>query len=1054
MPSRRIEVEIVGDASNLTRTFGRASKSAEGFAGRVGRSSRRVAAGIAGIGAAAVGLGAVTGKSFSSFEESLDRIVGLAGGSREQVEQFSRQILKLAPEVAKSPQELADALYFVASAGIAVSDQMAVVTASAKASAAGLGETQTVADAVTSAMNAYGAANLNAQQATDVLVATVREGKGEAAAFAPVIGTVAGFASQLGVAFSDVGAALAAMTRLGVPAETAAIQLQAVFSALVKTTPKAEKAFRKVGLTSAGLRKELKQKGLLATLQTLKAAFGDNTAAMAQAFPNIRALRGLFALVGKSSAQVRGIFDRMKNSTGALATAFGAVSKGEAFRFKQAMAALAVVGIRLGAVFAPVAKIIARGATRALGAIGDLIDRLGQAKTVRAKLDVIWEGVTDAARGAASVLGQAISRIDWGAVWAKARGIADGLQAQLEKVDFGFVGRRIGEGIASAVKVAIPAAKELSERINKALRTIDFEALGKALGPGLAAAIVTAFVTLSDPAFWIRNWDLALAVAATVFRARILAFGAKLVAPLARLGGSIVLNIAAAIERTAPRLAQALVAALLRLPALAARALAPLTNLVSAIFGRLGRIAQFGVRVLGIQIAINAVLGFASAVTGIFTRLAQAIPNLLSGMWQRLKEGALRAALAVVEPFSHLPRRFGQWARDLKDQWNAQLDGMQTHAVTTSAAIQDSVDRIEGKTVQVKVDTVDAAGRAAQPRRVTDAHERAAPATARQQRETGRTAAKEAQKTAEARAAAVTTSATAAAKATETAAERARAAAAKAEKARQKQREAFQRLLDSLNLNLEKAQTTAKLSDDLASLRKIEGAIQAQIKVEGKTVDLQRQLFQVRQQIAETQAKARQAKQFSLLGLGPEGAPKVPGVKALRAQLGRISEAIKGTFLDTGKTKGVLANIRKLLSGGLGALSADVRAKIAEILSGVDQKLSEGAKGAQTKFRKQSVNTLLAGLGLTAEQIREIRARLSGVGANLTGPGSRRGQVGAFGFAVPATAQVGAGGGGGDIVIHHTSHLDGRVVERSTTRHQQRRRRRNPPQKRGPLGGR
>ena len=40
--------------------------------------------------------------------------------------------------------------------------------------------------------------------------------------------------------------------------------------------------------------------------------------------------------------------------TGALDTAFKAVSKGTAFQFKQAMAGLATAGIQLGAIFAPV----------------------------------------------------------------------------------------------------------------------------------------------------------------------------------------------------------------------------------------------------------------------------------------------------------------------------------------------------------------------------------------------------------------------------------------------------------------------------------------------------------------------------------------------------------------------------------------------------------------------------------------------------------------------------------------------------------------------------
>ena len=58
-------------------------------------------------------------------------------------------------------------------------------------------------------MNAYGASAATTADATDTLTATVKEGKGEAADFAGVIGNVVSLGSQLGVSFNDVGAALA-----------------------------------------------------------------------------------------------------------------------------------------------------------------------------------------------------------------------------------------------------------------------------------------------------------------------------------------------------------------------------------------------------------------------------------------------------------------------------------------------------------------------------------------------------------------------------------------------------------------------------------------------------------------------------------------------------------------------------------------------------------------------------------------------------------------------------------------------------------------------------
>ena len=289
----------------------------------------------------------------ASFENSLSKMVGLAGVTTKQMGLFRTQLLALAPAVGRTPQELADALYFINSSGISASKALGVLTVSAKAATAGLGDTATVADAVTSAVNAYGINNLSAAKATDVLVSAVREGKGEASSFAPVIGNVTALASQLGVSFDQVGAALAAMTRLGTSAELSATQLQAVFSALLKITPAANKELEKVGLSGAGLRKELGSQGLLATLQTLQKAFEGNITGLAQAFPNVRALRAVLALVGKQADATAGIFDRMKNTTGSLDTAFSAVSQNATVKFAKTKAAIDAVQISIGAALLP-----------------------------------------------------------------------------------------------------------------------------------------------------------------------------------------------------------------------------------------------------------------------------------------------------------------------------------------------------------------------------------------------------------------------------------------------------------------------------------------------------------------------------------------------------------------------------------------------------------------------------------------------------------------------------------------------------------------------------
>ncbi len=293
-------------------------------------------------------------KTFGDVQESMSQMVGLVGIAKNQVNAWQSQLLQLAPALGETPKALSQAMFFITSAGLRGKEAMDTLVASAKAAKAGLGDVSTVADAATSALNAYGPQNLSAATATDVLVATVREGKVAADQLAGSIGTVIPLASQMGVSFNEVGAIIASLTRLGMNADEAVTSLQAVMSGLLNPGAQAEKALQAVGLSSAGLREEIKQKGLLDALTTMSNAFNGNVAEMAQVIPNVRALRGALGLLGANAETTRGIMARMKDVTGATDTAFKAVADDVKFNLSQALAQVQASFVKLGQALAPV----------------------------------------------------------------------------------------------------------------------------------------------------------------------------------------------------------------------------------------------------------------------------------------------------------------------------------------------------------------------------------------------------------------------------------------------------------------------------------------------------------------------------------------------------------------------------------------------------------------------------------------------------------------------------------------------------------------------------
>jgi len=305
-----------------------------------------------------VAVGAAAVKMSVDFENSLAKIEGLVGIAGDEVRQMGDAALAMSADFGKSGTEAADALFFITSAGLRGSDAMDVLEASMKASAVGLGETAVVADLATSAMNAYGADVLSAANATDVMVAAVREGKLEASSLGGAMGRVLPVASAMGVQFHEVGAAFAALSRTGTNASEAATQLRGILSSLLKPTSKAEGALGAMGLSAEQLREQLREQGLLATLQTLSEKFNGNEAAAAQVFGNFRALSGVLDLMGANAATTEEIFARMADTAGMTDEAFAVVAETTGFKLQRAMANFKNVLIEIGDILAPTVEAI------------------------------------------------------------------------------------------------------------------------------------------------------------------------------------------------------------------------------------------------------------------------------------------------------------------------------------------------------------------------------------------------------------------------------------------------------------------------------------------------------------------------------------------------------------------------------------------------------------------------------------------------------------------------------------------------------------------------
>lgn len=346
-----------------------AQTSLKKFGGVAGKIGAAAVAAIAGIGTAAL-------KMSSEFETSFAKIQGLVGVSKDQIGELEEAAKTLGPQFGKSAQEAADALFFITSAGLRGSDATTVLEASLKGAAAGLGDTKTIADLATSAVNAYGVNVLDGAKAVDVLTEAVREGKLEPAELAGAMGQVLPISSALGVGFDEVGAAMAAMSRTGTDASTAATQLRQIMSTVAKPTAEAEEQLANMGMSASGLRDLIAEEGLLAGLEALTEGFDGNIEATSAVFGNVRALSGVLDLMGPNVEGTREIFANMTDDVGALDDAFAAVEETAGFKMNKAMETAKVSLLGVGDILLPIAARLLDSMMPVIESLGPLLEDL------------------------------------------------------------------------------------------------------------------------------------------------------------------------------------------------------------------------------------------------------------------------------------------------------------------------------------------------------------------------------------------------------------------------------------------------------------------------------------------------------------------------------------------------------------------------------------------------------------------------------------------------------------------------------------------------------
>ena len=281
--------------------------------------------------------GKVAFEEYKKLDTAINNIgtlgVEAAGLSLDRFKELATELSTSLPDTAGN---IANGIYNAISAGITGTEEeiAGFVEQAGKVAVAGLSDTNTAVNALTSVVNAYGLGAQGAKKVSDIFFATIKAGKTSFEELNAGLSNVVPAASAAGISFEEVGATIAKLTTVGIPTAQATTQLRAVIVELQKPGAELAKVLEKAGLSGAELQKQLAKPveeggGLVNVLQRVDGAAKGLGKNLTQVFSSTEASSAALSVTGKnaaSSIQILGnVIEDVK--AGVSEDAFGAASK-------------------------------------------------------------------------------------------------------------------------------------------------------------------------------------------------------------------------------------------------------------------------------------------------------------------------------------------------------------------------------------------------------------------------------------------------------------------------------------------------------------------------------------------------------------------------------------------------------------------------------------------------------------------------------------------------------------------------------------------------------
>lgn len=266
---------------------------------------------------------------YREFDKQL-RNIGTLGV--QNFEEFRDAAINMARSTPDTIAGITEAAYEAISAGAIdvvdgfadVEDGMKFVEKAAKLATAGLSNTSDATKGLAAVTNAYGSEVLGVDEAADVLFSTVKYGVTSIGELNHSLSTAISMAASAKVPFNNIGAAIATLTKQGVPTATAMIQIRGAISELMKPGAQLKKVMDAAGVSMQTLASE----GLQATMKRIGESMENMGLDAANTFGSIQAMQFALATTGENAEKAAADLRDLAGDIGSVEGAFAIAQQG------------------------------------------------------------------------------------------------------------------------------------------------------------------------------------------------------------------------------------------------------------------------------------------------------------------------------------------------------------------------------------------------------------------------------------------------------------------------------------------------------------------------------------------------------------------------------------------------------------------------------------------------------------------------------------------------------------------------------------------------------